>query len=257
MTGSGKTALITGGSRGLGYHLARKLAERDYRVTIVGRNAATLEAAIKGFPGAEHRWLAMDLSDRRQIEELSRVFEEEKLDVFVNNAGSARFGPVEALDRDTLESQMGLNFIAPVRLSWAFVKTAARGSTLVNVTSIVGTVPVPGNALYCSAKAGLQALSECLWYEMQAKGVRVIDFRPVSLKTEFHQAAGGKSMAESSMGVDPEIAARDLASAIESGREFIYSYGKGATLLDWAKRLLPGKVLIELMGKRSRKAGYM
>ena len=253
LSGSSRTALVTGGSAGLGRHVARYLAGHDYRVTIVGRDPEKLGAWVKQLPGSQHRWMALDLSNREQTQELVQVVERQGFDVLVNNAGASRYGSLTDLDEDTVERNLWLNFVTPALLSWAFLRTAKRDSVLVNVTSIAGTLPMPGNALYCAAKAGLQALSECLWHEMKRDHVRVIDFRPVSLKTGFHRAAGSEPMCPALMAVEPDIAARDLVNAIESRHEFIYSYGLIAILLGWAKRLLPKKLLIEIMGRKSGK----
>jgi short-subunit dehydrogenase len=252
MNRSLRTALVTGGSTGLGYHVAQCLAERHYHVTIIGRDSEKLAASVKQFPGSQHRWIALDLSNREQMEELVLVVERQGFDVLVNNAGASRFGSVATLDAATVERLLWLNFMTPACLSAAFLRTAKPDSVLVNVTSIVGTLPVPGNALYSAAKAGLQALTECMWYEMKSQHVRVIDFRPVSLRTGFHRAAGGESMSSPSIAVEPFIAARDLVNAIENKYELVYNYGVVAILLDWAKRLLPSRLRIQIMGRQSR-----
>jgi short-subunit dehydrogenase len=253
MSASSKTALVTGGSTGLGYHVAQRLAERGYQVTIIGRDSEKLAASVEQLPGAQHRWIALDLSNRGEMQELVLLIERQSFDVLVNNAGATRFGSLADLDADVLERHLWLNFMTPACLSRAFLGTAKSGCVLVNITSIVGTVPVPGNALYCAAKAGMQALTECLWYEMKSKQVRVIDFRPVSLRTDFHRSAGGGSMSSPSMAVEPQIAARDLVDAIENRVEFVYSYGAAAVLLDWTRRLLPRRLLIQIMGRKSSK----
>lgn len=253
MSSSPKTALVTGASAGLGHHITRLLAERGYQVTITGRDAEKLDATMKQLaPGLPHRLIALDLSVRSDMQELVRLIEQQRFDVLVNNAGASHFGSLASLKLETVEQDLWLNFMTPACLSWAFVKAAKPGSVLVNVTSIVGIVPVPGNALYCAAKAGVQTLSECLWYEAKDKQVRVIDFRPVSLRTGFHQAAGGKSMSTAGMAVEPGTAARDLVDAIANRKEFVYSYGAAATLLDWARRVIPRRLLIHMMGVRSR-----
>ena len=252
-----RTALVTGGSRGLGYHVASCLAERGYHVTIVGRNADRLVAAVRQFAGSTNRWLALDLSIEDQVEELVRHVERNGFDVLVNNAGAARFGPLSALTSDMLQHQLRLNLIAPACLSWAFVKCARPGSILVNVTSIVGRVPMPGNAAYSAAKAGLQALTECLWYEMLSAPITVLDFRPVSIKTDFHRTAGSQSMSPAAISVEAKIAARDLVDAVEKNRAFVHAFGPGAMLLELASRLLPRKLLIQIMGRKSRKMKYL
>lgn len=251
-----KTALITGGSEGLGLHIARLLASKGYELLIVGRDSRKLDEAIQSLAGSNHRSFSVDLSTTSGTTELIRLIEQETFDVLVNNAGATRFGAMSTLSRETLEQSLHLNFTAPALLSWAFLQNSRPGSILVNVTSVVGTIPVPGNTPYSAAKAGLQALTESLWYEQRANRVRVIDFRPAAMGTNFHRAAGGASLSGSSAGT-PEAAAKRLVAAIEGNREFICSFGLLATAFEVLRRMLPKKILVRMTGKKSRKAGYL
>jgi hypothetical protein len=252
-----KKALVTGGSRGLGLEVARRLAELGYGVTIVGRRADSLESAIRSFPGDGHCAWAFDLAQPGPTRDLLRRLEEESFHLVINNAGAARFGAFSDLSPEAVEELIHLNFTTPALISRQFLQNSPPAATLVNVTSIVGSLAVPGNSLYCATKAGLKMLSECLWFEARARGVRVLDFRPVSLKTDFHRLAGRASLASSGMGVDPAAAARDLVRAIETGREFVYPHGLFARVLDLLSRWLPRKLLISRLGKKSSRAGYL
>jgi short-subunit dehydrogenase len=251
-----KTALVTGGSEGLGLHVSRALSEAGYAVTIVGRDTQKLDSVLKHLTGPLNRSLPLDLSTRAGTEELVRIVERESFRVLVNNAGASQFGALTTLSEDTAERTLQLNLVAPALISRAFLRTAAPGSVLVNVTSIMGTIPLPGNTLYCAAKAGMQVLTECLWYEARQKKVRVMDFRPVSLRTNFHRSAGGNSVA-GGMAAAPEAAARDLVVAIEGTREFVYIYSIYGMTLECLRRILPKRVIIRLMGQKAEKAGYL
>jgi short-subunit dehydrogenase len=254
---SRKNALITGGSRGLGLAVGRLLAENGYRVTAVARNAENLEAAIRSFAGDGHRCWPFDLSQPSQAQEVLRRLEDEVFDLLINNAGASRFGLFSELSTQAIEELIYLNFTAPALISRQFLRKSRPGATLVNVTSILATVPIPGNSLYSAAKAGLKTLSECLWFEARGKGVRVLDFRTATLKTDFHRLAGRESVTISSIAVDPATAARDLVRAIEGGREFVYCYRLFAWIVEFMNRLLPRKFLIHRLGKRASKAGYL
>jgi len=254
---SSKNALITGGSRGLGLAVGRLLAENGYQVTAVARNAENLEAAVRSFAGDGHRCWAFDLSQPSQAREVLRRLEGEIFDLLINNAGASRFGLFSELSTEAIEELIYLNFSAPALISRQFLRKSRPGATLVNVTSILATLPMPGNGLYSAAKSGLNALSECLWFEARGKGVRVLEFRPATLKTDFHRLAGRESVSISSMAVDPAAAARDLVRAIEGGREFVYCYGLFARILEFMNRLLPRKFLILRLGKRASQAGYL
>ncbi len=252
-----KRVLITGGSRGLGLEVARLLAADGYVVTLVARDADSLAAVVRSLPGDGHRSWVVDLSQPGPTRELLNRLADEPFDLLINNAGASRFGALTELSPQAVEELLYLNLTAPALLSYQFVRLSRPGATLVNVTSIVGTVPVPGNSLYCAAKSGLQTLSECLWFEARAKGVRVLDFRPVSLKTDFHRLAGSASMAGAGLAVDPAVAARDLVRAIAGGRDFVYAHGTVARLLGIVNRLLPRRFVIRRLGQKSTRAGYL
>jgi uncharacterized protein len=252
-----KTVLITGGSRGLGLEVARLLAQKDYLVTIVGRGAESLAAAIRSFPGTGHRCWTFDLSQSSQTNEFLHKLAGESFNLLINNAGASRFGLFADLTPPAVEELLYLNLTAPALIARQFLQNAPPQATLVNVTSIVGTVSMPGNGIYCAAKAGLKTLTECLWFEARGKDIQVLDFCPVSLKTDFHRLAGRDSLAGGGMAVDPALAAQDLVRAIERGRNFAYTHGKFAWVLGLMNRMLPRKTLVNLMGKKALKAGYL
>jgi hypothetical protein len=249
--------LITGGSEGLGVWLARELSRRRFRVTLVGRRKERLEEVIGELTGSGHGFIVRDLADEAQAESLSKTVAEQPFDVLVNNAGASRYGRLDQLSCAHVRGIIQLNFATPALLSWAFLRSAPTGAMLVNVTSVVGTMPMPGNATYAAAKAALQYLTECIWYEGTERGINVLDFRPVSLRTGFHKAAGNASMAASWMTIVPERAAKDLAEAIESRRGFVYPYGRMARALTAMNRTLPKRWLVKMMGRHSKRMGYL
>ena len=249
--------LITGGSEGLGLRLAEQLALRRFRVTLVGRRKERLEEAMGGLAGSGHGFFVADLANPPQAESFSEMIIAQPFDVLVNNAGESRFGRFDELSLAHLRGIIQLNFATPALLMWAFVRSAPAGSMLVNVTSIVGTIGVPGNAAYAAAKAGIQSLTECVWYEGAKRGVNVLDFRPVSLKTGFHKNAGKASMAASWISVAPEQAAKDLADSIEARRDFVYPYGRMAWVLMAMHRVLPKRLLVRMMARNAERAGYL
>lgn len=249
--------LLTGASRGLGRALARLLAENGHRLTLVARNQGELTAVAAELPEAGHRVWPTDLSRADALSSLLERMRDEDFDVLVNNAGASQFGPLAELSAEAVEQLVYLNFTAPVLLSREFLKRCKPGAMLVNVTSIVGTLPMPGNAVYSAAKAGLSALTECLYFEARVKQVRVLDYRPVTLRTDFQHAAGGASTRGADKGVSADEAARDLVHTMARGGSFIHAPGLTARLVAWANRLLPRKLLLGRMYRRSVRAGYL
>jgi short-subunit dehydrogenase len=257
MDTSRKTALVTGGSRGLGLEVARLLAHEGYRVTVVGRSSESIQAALHSLPGTGHRGWALDLAQPPDTRDLLRRLEGERFDLLINNAGASRFGPLDTLPPSVIEGLIWLNFTAPALVCREFVRNSQPGAILVNVTSIVGTVPMPGNSVYSAAKAGLRTLTECLWFEARDMGVRVVEFRPMSLKTGFHRQAGAEPIAGRGMATDPAVAARDLLRALNRRRDFVVSPGLSARILATINRILPRRFVVGLMGKRSARGGYL
>jgi short-subunit dehydrogenase len=251
-----KRALVTGGTRGLGLEVARLLASRNYLVTVVGREANNVDLAVRSLSGEGHRGWVFDLSQPASTRELLRHLSGEAFDLVINNAGGTRFGPLAYLTEAEVEEITYLNFTAPTHISRHFLRTAERGATLLNVTSIVGTVPMPGNSLYSAAKAALTTLSECLWFEARSAGVRVLEFRPVSLKTDFHRRAGGSAISAVGMAIDPALAARDLVRALETEKDFIVPYGVIARVLGIVNRLLPRRLMIWALAQGASRKGY-
>ena len=85
----------------------------------------------------------------------------------------------------------------------------------------------------------------------------MLDFRPASLKTDFHRLAGRESLSRSGMAVDPAVAARNLVHTIERGRDFVYPHGMFARIMEIMNRLLPRRLLVLWLGKKSSQAGYL
>lgn len=252
-----KKALVTGGSRGLGLEIARLLAGTGCPVTIVAREPKALEEALRSLPGTGHRAWTCDLSHPVATLDLARRMEGDPFDLLINNAGASRFGRLQDLPVESVGDLLHLNLTAPAILSRQFFRSAAPGATLVNVSSIVATTPMPGNSLYSAAKAGLKALSECLWFEGRAAGIRVLEFRPVSLRTDFHRRAGMDSLAAGGSAVDPATAARAMMEALAGGRDFARTHGFLGKLLVFANRLLPRRFVVSSLGKKAVRAGYL
>jgi uncharacterized protein len=254
---SARRALVTGATDGLGLHLSRLLATGGWAVTLVARSTHKLEEAAGSLDGTGHDVIEADLCNREAVTALVEHVEAGGIDLLVNNAGGTRFGAFASLSDAEVSGFLDLNLLAPARLSRAFMAAATPGSVLVNVTSVAGTVPMPGNAVYSAAKAGSQVLAECLWWESRGGPVRVMEYRPASIRTRFHESAGGASLSGRGLSVTPEAAARDILERIGQGREFVQSPGAGGWIFELLRRVLPKRVVLELLGRKARKAGYL
>ena len=189
---SGRVALVTGASRGIGYGVAEALVARGDRVCITGRNEDTLKEAVDRL-GAERvigvAGKAHDLD--HQTEAVERTMEAfGRLDFLVNNAGTNPvFGPIADLDLNVARKVFETNVISALgfaQKSWhAWQKD--NGGAIVNIASIAGLAPSPFIGAYGVSKAAMINLTQQLAHEFAPK-VRVNAIAPAVVKTKFAQA---------------------------------------------------------------------
>jgi NAD(P)-dependent dehydrogenase (short-subunit alcohol dehydrogenase family) len=189
---SGKVALITGASRGIGLAIAEALVARGDRVCITGRNEDTLKEAVEklgadraiGVPGKAHDEAHQALAVERTMEAFGRV------DHLVNNAGTNPvFGPIAELDLNVARKVFETNVVSALgfaQQTWA-AWMKENGGAIVNITSVAGMTPSPFIAAYGVSKAAMINLTVQLAHEF-APGVRVNAIAPAVVKTKFATA---------------------------------------------------------------------
>ena len=175
---SGKIALVTGGSRGLGLQMVRAFAQRGADVVITSRKIEACEAAAeevrgmgrRAFAYAAHaaKWPEIDGLIEAAYREFGRI------DILVNNAGMSPAVPSHEVTEQLFDSVVGLNFKGPFRLASQVGRRMADGDggVIINVSSIASLVPSPGVVPYSGAKAALNAMTVSLAREFAPK-VRV------------------------------------------------------------------------------------
>jgi 3-oxoacyl-[acyl-carrier protein] reductase len=174
---TGKTALVTGASGGLGSSIAKALSAQGARLALSGSNQAKLEAFAKELAG-DHVTLVCNLSDAQEVDQLvPRAVEAlgGKVDILVNNAGVTRDNLAMRMKDDEWDQVIKINLEASFRLMRAAMKPMmkARHGRIINITSVVGVTGNPGQANYVASKAGLIGMSKAFAQEVASRGITV------------------------------------------------------------------------------------
>jgi 3-oxoacyl-[acyl-carrier protein] reductase len=232
---SGKCALVTGASGGIGADIARALHARGATVGLSGTRVEPLEALAAELGHRVHV-LPCNLSDPESVEGLVKRAVEAmgSVDILVNNAGITRDGLVMRMSDDDWQSVIDVNLTATFRLCRAAIRgmMKARWGRIVNISSVVGTTGNAGQVNYAASKAGMVGLSKSLAAEVASRGITVNCVAPGFIETAMtdklneQQRAGILSAVPAGrMGTPQEIAAAVLYLASpEAG------YVTGATL---------------------------
>ena len=186
---AGKVVIITGGSRGLGLAVARRLAKEGARLALFARDENELARACTQLheQGGEALAVPCDLLDRGQsLGAIKTVFDHfGALDVLINNAGIIEVGPLENMRRHDFEKSMQLHFWAPFNLIRQVIPHMRRagGGRIANISSIGGKVAVPHLAPYSASKFALVGLSDAFRAELARDGIRITTVTPGMMRT--------------------------------------------------------------------------
>jgi 3-oxoacyl-[acyl-carrier protein] reductase len=174
---SGKTALVTGASGGIGGAIAKALHAQGATVALSGTRREALEAVAAELGGERLHIVTANLSDPASVEQLAKDAEAAlgSLDILVNNAGLTKDGLVLRMKDDDWQSVLDVNLTAAFRLCRAAVKgmMKRRFGRIVNITSIVGVTGNPGQVNYAASKAGMIGMSKALAQEVASRNITV------------------------------------------------------------------------------------
>ncbi|AKD53859.1 SDR family NAD(P)-dependent oxidoreductase [Spirosoma radiotolerans] len=191
-----KVAIVTGGSKGIGAAIAKELAACGAIVVITYHSAASdADRVINTIREAGGQAIALqaDIARHTDIINLFKQVKEQfgQLDVLVNNAGIARFGPIEAVTEDDFLEQYRVNVLGPMlAIQESLTYFPQTGGSIVNVSSVGGQNPGPYTSIYTSSKAALNALTVSLSRELVTRYIRVNTVAPGPTDTEGSKALG-------------------------------------------------------------------
>lgn len=218
---TGKVAVISGGSRGIGRAIAGRFVEEGARVVIGARNEESLRAAESELNRTQEacRGVEGDLSNAEAVEAvMSAAAEWGGVDILVNNVGGAPAGSFLSLTDQQFLAAWSLKFLAAVRLSRAAIPQMVKrgGGSIINITGVGGREPGPEAAVIGSTNGAIRALTKSLSREMAAHGIRVNAICPGNVRTEraielIRQTAAAR-------GVAPEAVEAEGLGTTPTGR---------------------------------------
>jgi 3-oxoacyl-[acyl-carrier protein] reductase len=191
---SGKTALVTGASGGLGSAIVKALAGQGARVAVSGSNEAKLANFASGF-GEQAVPLVCNLSNAEEVDQLvPRALEAlgGRLDIIVNNAGITRDNLAMRMKDEEFQEVIRINLEAAFRIMRAALKPMmkSRGGRIINITSVIGLIGNAGQANYAAAKAGIIGFTKATAREMASRNITVNAVAPGYVETELTSVLG-------------------------------------------------------------------
>ena len=256
-----KVIVVTGAGSGMGRALVLALLKRGALVAAVDLNEATLmeTVALTGQPGKVSAHV-VNVSDRQAVEALPAevIAAHGAVDGIINNAGIIQpFVRLNDLPYDAIERVLNVNLYGVIYMTKAFLPHLLKRpeAHIVNVSSMGGFFPVPGQSLYGASKAGVKLLTEGLYSELIDTNVRVTTVFPGAIATNISQNSGvtiqAPASAESSQSF-PTTSAEDAAQIIIDGMErdaFQVYVGRDAKIMNLLYRLSPKRATRFMYGK--------
>jgi NADP-dependent 3-hydroxy acid dehydrogenase YdfG len=214
---SGRSAVVTGASRGIGAGIAAALAAEGARVVMLARNEARLKEASRSLKGSIP--IAGDVSDPKSVEKVARQISKElggAPDILVNNAGIFGVSIVEETKVDFFLQTINTNLVGPFLFVRAFLADMKkRGSGhIVTIGSIADRTIFTGNAAYSAAKFGVRAVHEVLRAELRGSGIRASLISPASTDTEIWNSVTVTDPAGKPHSTRPMLSPDDVVAAV-------------------------------------------
>jgi short-subunit dehydrogenase len=257
MENNQKTALITGGTSGIGKELAKLFAQDKYNLVIVARNQQELDSTaneLRQF-GVEVKTIAKDLSKMEDAKSLCNEIGS-PVDVLVNDAGQGVYGLFQDNDLERELDIVHLNICATVILTKHFLKEMVeRGDgKILNLGSVAGKLPGPWQAVYHATKAFVLSFTTAVREEVKDTGVTLTALMPGITGTDFFNKAGmndSKALQDESVKADPADVAKDGYDALMAGDDRVISGFKNKVQVN-AANLVPDSAVAHQLYKQQK-----
>jgi NAD(P)-dependent dehydrogenase (short-subunit alcohol dehydrogenase family) len=209
---SGKVAVVTGSTKGIGYAIAESLAREGAAVAICGRTQQTVDAAaarLSESTGAKVAGSAVDVRDPDQVSRFFRFIDKTfgEMEILVNNAGLGIFAPVAEITFDQWKETLETNLSGVFYCCKEGIPRLRKrgGGSIVNISSLAGKNPFAGGAAYNASKFGLNGFSEAMMLDHRRDRIRVTYVMPGSVDTDFNPRSSRE---------DWKIAPTDIAEIV-------------------------------------------
>ena len=210
-----RVAIVTGGTRGIGAAVAKRLAREGFSTFVSGRTDESVRAALEAF-SKEDLGIRGMAADARREEDQKRLVdfaarEGGRLDVLVNNAGIGHFAPVDRIEPEAFREVLETNLLGPfyaIRHAVPRMKTSG-GGFIIQIASLASVNAFAGGAAYNASKFGLLGFSDAAMLDLRHEGIRMACVLPGSVATEFGHGPG-----DSSWMLAPEDVAEAVADLV-------------------------------------------
>lgn len=214
---TGRVAIVTGGTRGIGRAIASSLVDAGAKVAITARNKKDLASAVSELnQNSNAAGYPCDVRNYEQVRSTVKQIAADfgGVDILVNNAGIGLFGSVESMDVDDFRAVLETNVFGVFYFCHEVIPLMKQraGGYIINISSLAGANPHPQMTAYNASKFGLNGFSEALMQEVRHDGIKVSYIMPGSVNTEF---GGDSPSSEKSWQLQPEDIARVVMDLLE------------------------------------------
>lgn len=270
-----KTVLVTGATSGFGKGLVTALLVDGYTVVATGRsllNRRDVFARERERYSSQLTELDLDVTSAADIKSIEEYFRQRPLDVLINNAGFAVFGPSEECSEEKLRKQFEVNVFGVILLTQKLLPRLRQSQGhIINFSSAFGLMGFPLTGAYCASKFAIEGFSESLSYELKPFGVKVSLVEPGAYRTNFNTAAEWgmevsphsvyslqvsnyqrlrEQFSTRSNSQQPEDVVRGVIRIIKSRDPKIsYSFGKDALMVRLVKKIMPRSLFHRISGQ--------